>query len=1094
MTRGTRKFVMKLKGLHLASAVLALQVVSCPAAVLYVNLNNPSPVSPYASWSTAATNIQNAVDAANPGDQILVTNGVYQTGGRLTSDGMTNRVAVTKAVSLQSVNGSNVTSIDGGQIMRCVYLTNGAALSGFTLVHGSAGNGGGAWCSSTNVLLSNCLLENNTASSGGGVYSGTLSNCTLSGNTCPATGTSGGGANGSTLYNCTLSANVTGVYLHSGATVGGGASGCLLNNCTLSGNYAYGAGAQGGGAYNSTLTNCSIASNYTDDNGGGGSGGVFANCTFTGNTASGGGGGAVTGGTLYNCVLSNNRAGGDGGGAYYGTTLYNCTISGNSAGYGGGATECSLVNCLLYGNSAGGYGGGAYYGTLINCTVISNTAQLFGGYGGGAYNATLDNCIVYYNNGGSSGPNDYSCTLNYCCTPTATGAANTTNAPLLDATYHLQSGSPCIDTGNNAYVTTATDLGGGPRIINNIVDMGAYEFHTSNFIVIEVQPAGQNELGEQTVLFNVVAVSPLALDYQWLFDGTNIFGATNSSCAIPDVQSNNAGTYSVVISNGSVTVNSSNAVLTVVYPAPNILSQPASLTVISGSNAMFSVSATNNYTISFQWQLDGTNLVNGGRISGATNAVLNISDAQPGDEGNYEVVVLNKYGIATTSSVATLTVLGAPIISTPPSTNVMMSFSYASFAESATGAPPPYYQWQKNGTNLFDGGDISGSATATLTISNSQVQDGGQYGVTVSNSFGVATITNLYLTVVPFALWGNTGSPIPVEATNLLALSAGGDFGWGEFELALRADGTLVAWGSDYSDSTNVPPEATNVVAIAAGDYHGLALLPDGTVLGWGENSYGESTPPASATNVVAVAAGQWHSMVLKQDGTVVAWGNITATPPNATNVVAISAGSDFSLALRQDGTVVGWGENNSGQAAPPANATNVVAIAAGWDHSLALLADGTVIGWGDDGEGATTPPADATNVVAIAAGNSHSLALRQDGTVVAWGYDYFGEIDIPDNLTNVSAISAKEFHSTALVGTGPPSLQVSLIQPSLGSDGFSVSLPSRSGRVYVLQYKNALTDSSWVPLPPVAGTGSLLTLTNSPATDSQRFYRVLRW
>jgi hypothetical protein len=238
------------------------------------------------------------------------------------------------------------------------------------------------------------------------------------------------------------------------------------------------------------MNGCSIMNNSADYGPGGAYGGALTNCTVS-NNSSGYSGGGVTGGTLYNCVVSGNNSG-YGGGVYYGTVAYNCTISGNYASYGGGAESCTLVNCLVTGNTAGGYGGGAYYGTLINCTVTGNTAQLFGGYGGGAYNATLDNCIVYYNNGGASGPNDYSCTLNYCCTPTATGAGNVTNPPAFDASDHLLSGSPCIDAGTNSYVTTPLDLAGNLRIANGKVDMGAYEFQTTSPLTVSLQASLTN--------------------------------------------------------------------------------------------------------------------------------------------------------------------------------------------------------------------------------------------------------------------------------------------------------------------------------------------------------------------------------------------------------------------------------------------------------------------------------------------------------------------------------------------------------------------------------------------------------------------------
>ena len=126
--------------------------------MLYVDLNSPNPTLPYTNWITAATNIQDAVDVANPGDRVLVTNGIYRSGGRAMYG--TNRVAVMKPVTLQSVNGPEVTIIEGYQIpgsingdaaIRCAYLTNGATLSGFTLTNGATqafSLGGGAACES----------------------------------------------------------------------------------------------------------------------------------------------------------------------------------------------------------------------------------------------------------------------------------------------------------------------------------------------------------------------------------------------------------------------------------------------------------------------------------------------------------------------------------------------------------------------------------------------------------------------------------------------------------------------------------------------------------------------------------------------------------------------------------------------------------------------------------------------------------------------------------------------------------------------------------------------------------------------------------
>jgi hypothetical protein len=197
-------------------------------------------------------------------------------------------------------------------------------------------------------------------------------------------------------------------------------------------------------------------------------------------------GGGALGSTLENCMLTANSAA-YGGGAYD-SKLGGCSVIANWGRFGGGAYSTAMTNCLVYGNSAG-TGGGAYGGTMLNCTVTANSAA--GPGGGGACSSTVINCIIYYNSATNAlnylsfSPTD----INFCCTtPLPTnGFGNITDEPLFvdlaQVDLRLQSNSPCINAGNNAFAPAGLDLDGNPRVVGGIVDLGAYEFQNPRSII-----------------------------------------------------------------------------------------------------------------------------------------------------------------------------------------------------------------------------------------------------------------------------------------------------------------------------------------------------------------------------------------------------------------------------------------------------------------------------------------------------------------------------------------------------------------------------------------------------------------------------------
>ncbi len=320
------------------AALITLSIVAVASAqtTRYVNGSNQSPLAPYTSWETAATRIQDAVDAAQNGDTVLVTNGVYDAGGRVMYGSMMNRVAINKAVTVRSVNGADVTTIKGkgplgDAAVRCAYVGASATLDGFTLREGHTRtggdgprerSGGGAWCDVGSVMR-NCIIVACAASNNGGGAAG-------------ADTPTGGG----TLYDCVISGNS--------------------------------AGGNGGGAFHLTvLYRCVLSGNTSSHDGGGADCYTFYDCTLSSNHANWGGGGAVNG-VLHRCRLLSNSAGHNGGAFQYGT-LYNCLVSGNQAALkGGGVWAGTSYNCTIVGNDASVSGGGAAFGTIINCVLWNN--------------------------------------------------------------------------------------------------------------------------------------------------------------------------------------------------------------------------------------------------------------------------------------------------------------------------------------------------------------------------------------------------------------------------------------------------------------------------------------------------------------------------------------------------------------------------------------------------------------------------------------------------------------------------------------------------------------------------------------------------
>jgi alpha-tubulin suppressor-like RCC1 family protein len=314
--------------------------------------------------------------------------------------------------------------------------------------------------------------------------------------------------------------------------------------------------------------------------------------------------------------------------------------------------------------------------------------------------------------------------------------------------------------------------------------------------------------------------------------------------------------------------------------------------------------------------------------------------------------------------------------------------------------------------------------------------------------------------------WTTFGSALPVLLAGLISSPA-----WAALA------GKLVAWGANEFGQSNVPP-GDDFVAISAGAAHSSALRSDGSLAGWGSNFgdaglgsadvfYGQAIVPAG-NDFKAIAAGAFHSLALRTDGSLVGWGS---------------------------NDLFGNGPNPTGQATAPAGRDFVaIAAAAGGFHSLALKSDGSLASWGDNSEGQTNVPA-GNDFVTITAGWGQSLALRSDGSMVGWGWNYgidatagtyYGQA-VPRPGTNFIALAAGERFSVA-IQVQPPALTIEQM-------GNSIVLSwSTNHSGYTLETKtdvSSLLNWSNVPGTPTS-IGNQFVVTNNVASGNQ-FFRLKR-
>ncbi|MCE5333884.1 MAG: right-handed parallel beta-helix repeat-containing protein [Desulfobacteraceae bacterium] len=398
--------------------------------------------------------VQAGIDAASNGDTVVVRDGTYALTAPVTFDG--------KAITVRSANGAANCILDGQKQTRVLifnsYEGRDSVLSGFTIQNGYADMGGGIYIDSSSPTIEECVIRGNQAADdsrdinvyGGGIYCASAS---------------------PSIANCTISNNKA-LAPWDAAAYGGGmyysASSPEIQACSVTGNTATGSdwyeAGQGGGIYflggSPTVTDSMIDSNI----------------------ASGGEYGSAHGGGIYakssspsfdRCSISNNSASNAdkaGGGAYFlqsFPSILNSVVSANAANDGAAIffreSSAAVTNCTIVRNTATSGSGGIHLAesspAIVNSILWSNTpTEIY------KADSTSDPTVSFSDVSGG-----YDGTGNIDEEPYFVSLAN--------KDFHLQSTSPCIDSGDTTIPDlTETDRDGNARVVNHVVDIGAYEY------------------------------------------------------------------------------------------------------------------------------------------------------------------------------------------------------------------------------------------------------------------------------------------------------------------------------------------------------------------------------------------------------------------------------------------------------------------------------------------------------------------------------------------------------------------------------------------------------------------------------------------
>lgn len=565
----------------------------------------------------------------------------------------------------------------------------------------------------------------------------------------------------------------------------------------------------------------------------------------------------------------------------------------------------------------------------------------------------------------------------------------------------------------------------------------------ANLAVLTAQPTSTSRCAGQSNTFSVgVSTGSASVAYQWSRNGVAISGATSSTLELTNLTSANNGNYSVNMTVGGVTVNSTNASLNV-NAATVITAQPLSATRFATQGYLFTANGTASGNVTFQWSKDGN------AITGATSPSLNVSNINAASAGNYALSVTGACGTVTSNNAA------LTVISGVPTAQAVCAGNSASFSTTVNSPSTVSYQWRRNGNN------IAGQTSASLSLSNTTAADNGIYSVAINVDGNTTNVGSASLLVNPITAFTSHPNSQTRPAGTGVTFSA-------------AASGTGVVsyqWfkdGSPLFGETNFKLDLLNLTPSAAGSYNVVATTSCGSAT---SNTATLTVTVAAPSITVNPAATIRQCAGTSATLSVTASGFGTLNYQWRRNNVNISGATSSSLSLNNitssdAGSYTVVVSNLGGSVTSTASVVSIRTATAITTHPVSLLRRaGQTALFSVNGTGA----------------DGGSFQWKRNGTAIS------GATSSVLSLSNVSAASAADYTVDVTFGCGTvtsnaASLAVLTANPSsvtkcAGEDAsFSVTVATGSEAVNIQWLKNNVNISGQ--------TSSTLSLTNVGVSD----------